>query len=305
MKSDILKLSLCFCVLCIFQNSIFGQSSTENKKFPEITLERTEIRVLHSEIVGQDYELNISFPFINPYGGEAYPVIFILDPFRDFVMTKGISDVLMSSQQIPRVMLVGIGYGGKGFDALQNYALGRLKDYIPVQDSAKEEYLRNMAENMGIENLNIVSGKAPEFLEFIKKELVPFLESNYNVDTNKCVLSGYSDAGLFALYALFHEPELFSGYLIGSPSIQFKNELALEYESKYAKTHKDLRAKIFMSAGEDEELTANNVRKMDDMLNSRNYQNLKLKTVILENENHATSYPSFINRGLMEIFKMK
>ncbi len=37
---------------------------------------------------------------------------------------------------LPEVILVGIGYGGEGIHARLNWALGRVRDYTPVQDTA-------------------------------------------------------------------------------------------------------------------------------------------------------------------------
>ena len=303
MKQNIFKLGLILCVFYLFHNTIFAQSFPKNEDHPRITLERTEIRVLHSDIVGQDYELNISLPYTYTKSDTTYPVIFVLDPYRDFLIMKGISGVLASSQIIQEVILVGIGYGAEGFNAFLNYAVGRLRDYTPVQDTIKEEWTRKAAENAGIHSINIISGGAPLFLEFIKKELFPFIESNYHIDTKERMLSGYSDGGLFGLYILFHDPDLFNKYLIGSPSIYYKDGISLEYESNYAKIHEDLKAEVFMSSGELEDGTTENVKKMANLLNSRNYKNLKLNTIIFENESHATCYPAFISRGLRELYK--
>ncbi len=245
----------------ICHGTIFSQILQENESPPRITLERTEIRLLHSEIVGQDFELYVSLPNNYSKSNTNYPVIFVLDPYRDFLIMKGISDVLASSQIIPEVILVGIGYGGEGFNAFINYALGRLRDYTPVQDTAKEEWSRKAAENLGIDDINIISGGSPSFLEFIRKELFPFMESNYHINSKDRMLSGYSDGGLFGLYVLFHDPDLFDKYLIGSPSIYYKDGILLEYESNYATTHEDLKAEVFMSSGELEEVTAENIKK--------------------------------------------
>ena len=140
------------------------------------------------------------------------------------------------------------------------------------------------------------------FLEFIRKELFPFIESNYRIDTNVRMISGYSFGGLFGLYALFHDPGLFNKYFIGSPSIGFKDGISLQYESNYANTHEDLKANVFMSVGEKEKSYTKNLQKMLEQLNSHNYKNLKLKTVIFENESHLTCYPAALSRGLIELF---
>ncbi len=116
------------------------------------------------------------------------------------------------------------------------------------------------------------------------------------------MISGYSFGGLFGLYALFHDPGLFNKYFIGSPSIGFKDGISLQYESNYANTHEDLKANVFMSVGEKEKSYTKNLQKMLEQLNSHNYKNLKLKTVIFENESHLTCYPAALSRGLIELF---
>jgi len=55
---------------------------------PEVILERTEVRVIHSNIVDQDYELLISLPYSYENNDTEYPVIFLLDPwFYSYLMT--------------------------------------------------------------------------------------------------------------------------------------------------------------------------------------------------------------------------
>ncbi len=304
MTKQNLKSALLVCVCCLFQNTIIAQTLPSVKDHPEVTLERTEIRALHSDIVGQDYELLISLPHSYTRGDTSYPVIFLLDPYRAFSMVKGFTDALAAPFPIiPEVIVVGIGYGGDGINARLNWALGRVRDYTPVQNSATEEWYEKAIEKTGIHGIKVISGGAPLFLKFIRKELFPFIESNYRIDTNMRMLSGYSFGGLFGLYTLFHDPALFNKYFIGSPSIGFKDGISLEYESNYANTHEDLKANVFMSVGEKEESYAKNLEIMREQLNSHNYENLKLKTVIFENENHFTCYPAAMSRGLIELFK--
>ena len=150
--------------------------------------------------------------------------------------------------------------------------------------------------------MEVQTGGAALFLDFIKKELFPFIETNYRIDKNDRMLSGYSFGGLFAMYALFYEPGLFSKYFIGSPSIHFKDGITYDYELNYASNHSDLEADVFISAGELEDRTSQNIKKMVELLSSRNYENLNLKMVIFENEDHVTCYPAAMSRGLVELF---
>ncbi|NQT78759.1 MAG: alpha/beta hydrolase [Bacteroidetes bacterium] len=303
MTKQNIKLGLLVFVCYLFQNMIIAQALPTIKDHPEVTLERTEIRALHSNIVGQNYELLISLPYSYATADTSYPVIFLLDPYRVFSMVKEFTDALTVPFAInPEVIVVGIGYGGEGINARLNWALGRVRDYTPVQDTATEEWYEEAIKKAGIHDIDVISGGAPLFLEFIRKELFPFIESNYRIDTNIRMLSGYSFGGLFGLYALFHDTELFDKYFIGSPSIGFKDGISLEYESNYANTHEDLKASVFMSVGGKEESYAKNLQKMLEQLNSRNYKNLKLKSVIFENESHVTCYPAALSRGLIELF---
>lgn len=304
MTNNIFKPALLVCALYLFGNTIIAQTLPIIENHPNVVLERTEIRELHSDIVGQDYELYISLPRSYATEDTSYPVIFLLDPYRAFSMVKGFTDALTAPfPVIPEVIVVGIGYGGEGMEARLNWALGRVRDYTPVQNAATEEWYEKAIEKAGIPGIDVISGGAPLFLEFIRKELFPFIETNYRIDTNVRMLSGYSFGGLFGLYALFHDPALFDKYFIGSPSIGFKEGITFEYESNYANNHSDLKAEVFMSVGEKEESYAINLKKMLEQLNSRNYENLKLQTVIFENESHITCYPAAMSRGLIELFK--
>jgi predicted alpha/beta superfamily hydrolase len=232
-----------------FPNLLLCQSFPSIEEFPEVILERTELRILHSDYVGQDFELSISLPRSYKNTDTGYPVIFVLDSYRAFPIVKGMTDALSwPNPMIPEVILVGIGYVGSGQGAALNWVVGRTRDLTPVKNNVREEYYQNRLKGGGVD---IETGGAPQFLDFISKELIPFVESNYRIDENHRMLSGYSAGGLFGLFVLFHDPNLFSKYFIGSPSItSFRDSVTFEYELNYAYLHNDLPANVFMSVGQ-------------------------------------------------------
>jgi predicted alpha/beta superfamily hydrolase len=62
------------------------------------------------------------------------------------------------------------------------------------------------------------AGGAAEFLAFLKNELIPFVDQHY--PTNGVhLIHGHSYGGLFLMYVLEHEPQLFDGYLILDPAM--------------------------------------------------------------------------------------
>ena len=65
-------------------------------------------------------------------------------------------------------------------------------DYTPVRNIETEEYFEQRLDEAGLSNVDVETGGAPLFLDFIRDELFPFMETNYRIDTNMRMLSRYS-----------------------------------------------------------------------------------------------------------------
>ena len=147
------------------------------------------------------------------------------------------------------------------------------------------------------------SGGAAKFLDFIRDELIPYVESNYRVKQNDRALIGYSYSGLFTLYTLFNSPETFQKYYAGSPSIWWDNKVIFKYENEYADKHKDLPVALFMSIGGIEDSSSiSNMNQMAEILESRNYPGLKMKTHLFEDETHTSCYAGGLSRALKVLY---
>lgn len=301
--SRIILFSIVFLLIAF---TAFTQHRSFEQSFPELEYERTEVRTLQSDVIGQDYELWISIPrSYQASENTRYPVIYLMDPYRGFSIVKGLTDIL--SGPIPIIqeaIIVGVGYGDKDPAAMMKWALGRTRDYTPVPSKETEALYKKRFADLGMPDVQVHTGGASQFVEFLGKELMPFIESEYRIDNNARILSGYSLGGLLGLYVLFHSPELFSAYFIGSPSIYYKDEITFSYESSYSDSHSDLVARVFMSSGSLEEATSGYVTKMDELLQSRNYRNLELHTAIFEGEGHASCYPAALSRALMTLLQI-
>ena len=75
-----------------------------------------------------------------------------------------------------------------------------------------------------------------KFIDFIDKELQPFIDSTYNLDTLKTII-GQSLGGLLATEILFKKPNMFDNYIIISPSLWWDDQSLLnvkpvEYNSE-------------------------------------------------------------------------
>jgi predicted alpha/beta superfamily hydrolase len=281
--------SLRTCTLIIFvllslAINASAQQSTDARAqaFPRVTIPGSEVRSLKSSNTGRSYDLYIHLPAGGAQNrAKKYPVLYVLDGQWDFKLLDSVYGGLLYDKFVPEMIIVGITYSGDN----PNYDALRAMDYTPASES----------RNPG-------SGDAPKFLAFLKKELMPFIETNYKGDASKRVLMGSSLGGLFTLYAMFTEPGLFSGYVSASPAVPYGDRFAFKQEAEYASKHHELPARLFLSVGDIEGLTAP-VKEFMQIVATRGYKGLKLETRVIEGERHSGNKPEAFNRGLRFVFQ--
>ena len=238
--------------------------------------------MLKSSATGRDYNLYVHLPSEYEQNPEKnYPILYLLDGQWDFKMLDSIIGGLVYDEFAPEMIIVGVTYSGDNPD----YGALRAMDYTPVRDASLPG-----------------SGDAAQFLAFFKEELIPFIETSYRAEPSRRVLMGSSFGGLFTLYAMFSEPDLFSGYVAASPSVHYGSRSAFEQEAEYASQHQDLPVKLFLSVGEREGL-AQPVKSFIQRVEARGYTGLEMETRIIEGERHASNKPEAYNRGLRFIFQ--
>ena len=285
---------------CLILTFIFLTTScTQNS---EVSLISTEKRILHSKIVKQDFEIYISLPYKYFMSDTTYPVLFSLDANVKFgLMSNVVNNLGMLTKEIPEIIVVGIAYPIRD---IADWAALRKRDTTPTSNLEYDKrwagYLNNAA---GRNDIVVQSGGAKKFLAFIRDELIPFIESNYRVSSTDRGLQGTSSGGLFTLYTLFQQPELFQRYFAGSPSIQWDESFMFSLENDFASSHNDLPVRLFMCVGGLEtDYYINNFNKMSHLLSSRNYPNFKLYTHVFEDETHGTTGPASICKGLKVLY---
>jgi predicted alpha/beta superfamily hydrolase len=245
-----------------------------------VTLPGTELRPLHSSHTGRDYDIYVKLPDSYAAGDQTYPVLYVLDGQWDFKLLDSIQGGLYYDGFTPEMLIVGITYSGEDPD----YQVLRAMDYTPVQA-----------------NPVLGSGDAPKFYDFIEQELIPFIESSYRADPSHRVLMGSSYGGLFTLYALFRQPELFQGYISASPAVPFGDRFVYNQEAEYAAARDDLPVRLFLSVGGIEQL-AYPVEEFARILEDREYDGLEMEYRVIEGERHAGNKPEAYNRGLRFVF---
>jgi predicted alpha/beta superfamily hydrolase len=251
-------------------------AQTEN--FPRVVIPGAHLRTLKSKDTGRDYDLYFQLPDLKD--GKKYPVLFVLDGQWDFKLLDSVYGGLHYDKFVPEMIIVGITYSGPN----PNYDRLRAMDYTPTAVKSVPG-----------------SGDAAKFLAFLKNDVFPLVEKNYQADPSKRILMGSSYGGLFTLYAMFTEPELFFGYVAAAPAVSFDDNFSFRQEKKFAETRKNLPVRLSVSVGGVEGLTEP-VKNFMDVLKTRSYQGLKLQTRVIEGEGHAGNKPEAYNRGLRFMF---
>ncbi len=254
----------------------------------QVQITNTEQHNLYSTSVQDFFSINVALPK-NYKKNIKYPVIYLTDANIFFALAAQTSWLLQFGHEIPELIIVSIGY----------------------PDDSKHLHLRerDLLPSPGDQDPSVI-GRSADFLKFIINELFPFIEERYLVDNTNLTLAGDSYGGLFALYVLFNQPEVFQRYIIGSPSIYWDNSHILKQESSYNDVHNDMSARVFLSVGELEAFLepahaamVSNVKDLTQLLLSRKYKKLELTSHIFKNETHLSVIPATISRGLREVFR--
>jgi uncharacterized protein len=301
-KELVLLLSFLFALLPhSFSQNQPGQTDLDN--YPLVTVPLTETRSFYSKILEQEMVLFIKLPASYKINTEKiYPCWYVTDANRSFAMIANMANFFEVPVIIePEIFIVGIGYKIKD---MGDWGAWRTRDLTPTNIPSSDAYWAGIFSKFTGREIEVKTGGSAKFLEFIEKEVFPFVESNYRVSATGRGLGGYSYGGLFSLYVLFKRPELFSIYYAGSPSIRYDKGVLYTYEKEYAATHKDLNATLFMTAGgtEDSVMIAN-VNIMAAQLKARNYPGLKVETTVFPDETHMSCVPAAWMRAFRVLYK--
>jgi predicted alpha/beta superfamily hydrolase len=249
---------------------------------PAVTIPGTEVRKITSAIVtGQEYELHILLPGSHKNSNKKYPVVYLMDSQWDFPLVKSIYGQQYYDGFIPELIIVGITWGGAKPDADSL----RARDYTPTNETRQ-----------------IQSGGADKFLQFMKDELFPFIESNYKADKDNRTLMGCSLGGLVTLYAMFTHTEMFTGYAAASPAIGWDREVIYKHEKKFDATKIVNPIRLYLTVGDVERNSAEFV-KFSNYISSKKYANVTIRSKVLENTGHSGTKSETYNRGLQFIFE--
>lgn len=276
-----MKLLLIISILIVLSLSPFSyinsQTISEETGTRTSFFYNTSERYMYSVSVKDTFRILISVPDNYFSSDKKYPVLYVLDGDIAFGMAASIARYLQIGDNIPELIIVGVGYGSVDKSAGEK----RRRDYRPV-----------------------VSGGAENFLLFMENELIPLIDSNYRTIPGDRTINGYSIGGLFGLYSLFTKPELFNRYVIGSPSLSWNDYSIFNYEENSTEKISDKKINVFISVGSEEsdEKYFNPIDKLVTQIQERNYTGVKLQAKVFDGSTHLMGPPESLTHGLISVF---
>lgn len=184
--------------------------------------------ILKSDILQEERPIIVSLPVGYEDNEGNYPVLYLLDGLGNIKHQVGTVELLTESGIVPPMIIVAIE------------SLDRAKDLTP-SNAGEDNYIGTKA---GIPQ----SGGAPEFLEFLEKELIPYVESNFRTHPYR-LLEGHSFGGLFCTYALMNKPELFNAFIVQAPALWWNKEEMTTKAKDFFKANDSLAIAAYFGAG--------------------------------------------------------
>jgi predicted alpha/beta superfamily hydrolase len=180
---------------------------------------------LQSKILGEQRKVWVYVPeganIADPSVSQKYPVVYLLDGDAHFYSVVGIIQQLSQvngNMICPEMIVVGIPNTDRTRDLTPTHT-----DIDPfTKDSAA--FLKT-------------SGGGENFIAFMEKELMPFIESKYPIAPYK-MLIGHSLGGLMGMQTFVHHPHLFNSYICIDPSMWYDDKKLLNETKTFLKNTK-------------------------------------------------------------------
>lgn len=224
---------------------------------------------INSNILNEERTCLISLP--DSYSDESYlertyPVIILLDGYVHFKTTAGIVHFMSSSRNrnysMPESIIIAI----ENVDRERDFTVTKIKTKRP----------------------NTMGG-GRNFLSFIEKELIPFIDKNYRTETYRTLI-GHSLGGLLATNSFMDKNSVFDAYLAIDPSIWWNEEMT---KSKVDAVHPAaLNKRLFIATANQGERNYERNKKRHDLLyellKTKSGDNSKIKIAYYANEDHRS-----------------
>jgi len=227
-----------------------------------------------SKILNETREVWIGLPSGYENTQARYPLLIQLGGAAHFPYSAAIVDVLSRNDHMPRMIVAAV---------IDPTPMHHYRDSTPT----RVDYLP-------------ASGGAPQFLRFLKEELIPTLEAGFRTQPFR-ILCGHGLSGLFAVYALMESPDTFGAYITDGASLTYDGSALLkDMEARLADPR--LRGSLFLGVGNELE-TVTGIQEMAGLLAKKAPRSLQWKIGIEQDEDQGTASLPVFYKGLKWIYR--
>lgn len=261
-----------FLFIAFFSATLLSAQTAATKPFVIGVIDSVQSKELNETRI-----LNIYLPEgYSPDSAKAYPVIYLLDGSadEDFIHISGLVQFCNFPwiDLIPQSIVVGISNIDRKRDFTFPTTIEQDKKDFPT------------------------TGSSEKFIAFIEKELQPYIQKNYHTNHSK-MLIGQSLGGLLATEILFKKSELFTQYLIVSPSLWWDNESLLKLKAKCLQTEFKQETQVYIAVGKEGRTMVRDAKRLHRILKHAGKKNLKTGFGYFKDKNHATIMHLAVFRG--------
>jgi predicted alpha/beta superfamily hydrolase len=281
-RAALLSIASLSCLLALAALAAAQKTgNSANNQPPEVTIPHSEYLTIVSKYVDDTFYIEVTLPFTyQDSTAMRYPVLYGGDADDAFNLSEMTRLLGVGDPRYPEVISVGIAYG-VDWQSKENM---RERDFTMAKQEGKP------------------SGGASAYAAFIRNELIPLIESRYRVKTGDRTLGGGSLGATFCAYCLFTQPDLFNRYVLLSPGLR---EDVYRLEETYAAAHADLPAIVYISAGTLDSYCLPHAKRFYDLLQKRQYPDLRCTLDIFEDESHVSGAFMGYLKGLRWVYEQK
>lgn len=228
---------------------------------------------IESTLLGETREFWVSLPDGYRESGKKFPVIYMMDGEINF-NSGCIGGVRLAAQmeQIPDFIIVGIRNTDRGKDIYP--------EAVTYADGSKE------------------GGRADQYLDFVREELIPKVERTYRADGYR-VLYGTSNTGFTTVHALFRSPAMANAYIAASATLSIPS--FREKRENLVREFKGGRRQLSLVMGENDlptVISLNGVLK--ELIDSSAPAGLSCRLAVLRGAGHVPA--NSLVAGLRDLF---
>lgn len=258
-------------IILLGVQTTFGQNKTDiiiGSKF-----------IINSSILDEERTCLISLPDSYNDSSEVekkYPIMILLDGYTHFKTATGIVHFMSSNRNrnhlIPETIIIAI----ENIDRERDFTVTKIKTKRP--------------NTMG-------GGKF--FLDFIEKELIPYIDKNYKTEPFR-TLVGHSLGGLLTLNSYMDKNSIFDAYISIDPSIWWDEEMMKNKVDSISSI--SLQKKLYIATANQGEANYERNKKRHDslyaLMKKKSDGHLNVEIEYFEKENHRSVLLIALYKGL-------